>query len=264
MGSVSRQSAGDISPRALSMSPLQIAPALRMSKFHPPRLTLQHVPRPRLTDRLRRQADCSLVVVRAPAGSGKSILLSEWIGASGVPTAWVSLDEGDNDLITFVSYVVAAMRTIAPTVTFQTQNLLDAVPLPSPDLLATSLSNDFDQISNDFLLVLDDYHVIANPQIDALLSQLLLHPARAMHLAVATRTEPAWPLVTLQARGQMAELRYADLQFTQAESAVFLRQALGDAFNQDLVAILHEESEGWAAGLQLMSLVSGRDDAASR
>src|SRR4051812_22919297 len=189
------------------MPPRQFTPDLRRSKLHPPRLTLQHVPRPRLVERLRRQVDCALILVRAPAGSGKSTLLSEWIGASDVPTAWVSLDDSDNDLITFVSYVLAAIRTIAPTVTFQTHSLLQAVPPPPLNLLATSLSNDLEQINNDFLLVFDDYHVITDPQIDAIVSQLILHPARAMHLAVATRTEPAWPLVTLQTRGQIAELR---------------------------------------------------------
>ena len=251
-------------PGDTAMIQKQTAAAVMTSKLHPPRLTLQHVPRPRLIERLRQQANSPLTLVCAPAGSGKSTLLSEWLDASNLPVAWVSLDEGDNDLARFVSYVLAAVETIAPTVHFQTRDLLQAVSLPPLELLAIILSNDLDQISNDFLLVLDDYHLLDNPQIDTLLSQLLLHPPQAMHLAVATRTEPDWPLATLRARGRAMELRYGDLQFTEAESADFIRRALGDAFDQDLVAVLHEESEGWAAGLKLMMLVAGRDGSTAR
>ena len=126
-----------------------------------------------------------------------------------------------------------------------------------------SFSNDLQQIDTDFLLVLDDYHVITNPQIHELLGHLLRHPPVGMHLAVATRADPPWHLTALRARGQMTELRYRDLLFTADESAAFLRKALGDAADQGLATALHEESEGWAAGLQLMTLVLSGQDAAA-
>jgi LuxR family transcriptional regulator, maltose regulon positive regulatory protein len=236
---------------------IQLAPVRSLigSKLHAPRLNAFHVPRPRLTNNLQRHADRPLTLICAPAGSGKSTLLSEWLASTRVPSAWVSLDEHDNDLVLFTSYLLAAVQSIVPTLPLATRDLLQALTPPPLATLAVSLSNDLDQIDTKFLLVLDDYHAITNPEIDALVCQLLQYPSRTMHLAVATRTDPAWPLAAFRARGQMTELRLADLQFTPVESAAFLRQALDDALDQDLVTVLHEESEGWAAGLQLMSLV---------
>lgn len=239
----------------------QTAYALLTSKLHPPRLTAQHVSRPRLVARLRREAHRPLILICAPAGSGKSTLLSEWLSTFDARPAWVSVDDGDNDPLTFVSYVLAALKTIAPGFDFQTQNLLYAVPPPPVELLAKSLSRDVKHIRDDVLLVLDDYHAISNPLIDIFISQLLLQHTPNLHLAAATRTEPAWPLAALRASDQLVELRYADLQFTEEESRAFLHRTLGDALTQDLAAVLHEESDGWAAGLRLMSLVAGRDDA---
>jgi len=237
------------------MSQVISPPSLIATKLHPPRLTAQHVPRPRLIERLNKHRGRPLTLVSAPAGSGKSTLLSEWLASTTIPNAWVSLDEHDNAPVTLLNYVLAAVRTMFPTISLSTRDLVQALVPPSLEILATSLNNDLAQIDTDFLLVLDDYHLITNPQIDALLLPLLQHPPRGMHLAVATRGEPAWPLAAFRARGQMAELRFGDLQFTVEESAAFLRNALDDALDQDLVTVLHDESEGWAAGLQLMSLV---------
>lgn len=235
------------------------APALISSKLNRPRLTARHIPRPRLVDMLQRCSDQPLTLVCAPAGSGKSTVLSEWLVATDWPGAWVSLDDRENDLITFVNYLVAAVKTIFPTIAFETSSLVRA-PVPPPlETLASSLSNDLDTIREDFLLVLDDYHVITNPRIDELLLEFVRHPPRNLHLAVASRVEPPWPLAAFRARGQVTDLRYADLQFTAEESAAFVRKALGDALDNDLVATLHDESEGWAAGLQLITLVAGHD-----
>jgi LuxR family transcriptional regulator, maltose regulon positive regulatory protein len=246
--------------RDIVMIPVESAPSLVDSKLHAPRLSAQHVPRLRLIERLDKHRDRPLTLVCAPAGSGKSTLLSEWVSAMSTPTAWVSLDEGDNELIVFLTYVLAAMRSMFPTRRFATPDLMQALALPPLEALATSLSNDLDQIESDFLLVLDDYHVITNPQIDQLLFHLLQHPPRKIHLAIATRADPTWPLATFRARGQLTELRFADLQFTAEESAAFLRNALDDAIDQDLITVLHAESEGWAAGLQLISLIMASDD----
>ena len=242
------------------MIPVESAPSLVASKLHAPRLTAQHVPRPRLIERLDKHRDRPLTLVCAPAGSGKSTLLSEWLTTTNTPTAWISLDAGDDELIVFLTYVLAAMRGMFPTRTFATLDLMQALAPPPLEALATSLSNDLDHIESDFLLVLDDYHVITNPQIDQLLFHLLQHPPRTIHLAIATRADPPWPLATFRARGQLTEVRFADLQFTAEESAAFLRNALDDALDQDLITVLHAESEGWAAGLQLISLIMASDD----
>ena len=234
------------------------APALLASKLHRPRLTKQHITRRRLMERLDQYCDRPLILVRAPAGSGKSTLLSEWIATASDACAWVSLDERDNDLYTFVSYVVAAVQSAIPTAVFDSRNLLRALALPALDTLSTSLSNDLDRIDEDFRIVLDDFHVITNPEINELPSQLLPHPPQHMHLTVATRTEPPWPLTTLRTRGQVTELHFADLEFTPDESAAFLQKALGDDVAAKCQSALHEESDGWIASLQLMAIAIGQ------
>lgn len=242
------------------MIQVQTAPSILTSKLHPPRLSAHYISRPRLIERLRHFADRPLILMCATAGSGKSSLLTEWLAMTELPFAWLSIDEHDNDLVTFVTYVLAAIRTRVPNANLQTRALLQAVPPPSPALLAASLGHDLGQLGNDVVLVLDDYHVIANPEIDRILCQLLLQSSRSLRLVVACRTEPSWPLATLRERALVGELRYADLQFTKLESEAFLRRAIGDALDLAQIDVLHEESEGWAAGLKLLSLVAGRDD----
>ena len=193
---------------------LAAVPGIVVTKLSPPRLHRDHVPRHRLVDRLEAGSDRTLTLICAPAGSGKSTLLAEWLGATGRPSGWISLDERDNELVVFLGYIMAAVRAIFPAVSLATRDLLQALtPLPVA-ALADSLANDLDRLPDDFVLVLDDYHVITDPQIHELLQQLLRHSPARMHLAVAARAEPPWPLVRLRARGQMTELRYEDLLFT--------------------------------------------------
>jgi LuxR family maltose regulon positive regulatory protein len=181
--------------------------------------------------------------------------LTEWLAHVDTPYGWVSLDERDNEIDVFLGYVLAAVRTAFPTIAQDTRDLLSAATPPPLAAVANSLSNDLDRLDAQFLLVLDDYQVISNPQIHELLLQVLQHPPAMLHLIVATRSDPPWSLATLRARGQMAELRFPDLQFTSAESATLLHSALGGTLHGDVIATLHDESEGWAAGLQLMTLV---------
>lgn len=237
---------------------LQVEPAsaIRVSKLHPPRLTSQHVTRPRLTERLRQHPDRPLILVCAPAGSGKTTILSEWLANSRTPTGWISLDERDNDPFVFVRYVIAAVQAAVPNAKFETRDLLRASARPPIDALVISLSNDLDLLPTDVALVLDDYHLIASPEIDELIVQLLRHPPRRFQLVIATRTEPAWSLATFRTRGQVLELRYRDLQFTREEAESFLRNALGADFAEVPVEDLYRDSEGWAAGLQLIAAAS--------
>ena len=244
--------------------PPAFTPSLITSKLHPPRLPSRHVERRRLVARLSRNNDRFLTLICAPAGSGKTTLMHEWSSSLGAPVAWVSLDEDDNDLGVFLGYVLAAVQTLFPALTLRTRDLLRSPTLPPVETLAVSFSNDLDQVASDFILALDDYHVITNPQIDAVLRILLRHPPQSLHLAVATRAEPAWPLRTLRASGRLTELRFDDLRFTAEESATFLRKALDDDLEDDYVAVLHGETEGWAAGLHLMTLLASHDDVQSR
>lgn len=235
------------------------------AKLSPPRLHRQHIPRRRLVEQLEAGSDRALLLLQAPAGSGKSTLLSEWLVGSSWISGWVSLDAGDNDLGHFLRYVLTALQGMFPAASLATRDLLQALTLPPLEALASGLSADLARLPDDFVLVLDDYHVISNPQIHQLLEQLLRHPPPRMHLAIATRCEPPWPLARLRAHDQVTELRYDDLLFTQEESSAFLRQVLGDAVDHDLAVVLHEESEGWAAGLQLMTLaIRGRNPAETR
>ena len=234
--------------------PIVALPGIVATKLSRPRLHRDHVPRRRLVERLEAGSDRALVLLCAPAGSGKSTLLSEWLGAASLTSGWVSLDERDDELGAFLTYLVAALRAMFPAIPLVTRDLLQALTLPPLEVLATSLANDLEHLPADFVLVLDDYHAITSPEIHELLGQVLRHPPARMHLAIATRAEPPWPLARLRARGQMTELRYEDLLFTPEESAAFLRRALGDAVDHDLAVVLHDESEGWAAGLQLAAL----------
>jgi LuxR family transcriptional regulator, maltose regulon positive regulatory protein len=242
----------------------RVTTSLIASKMHPPRLPPRHVLRPRLTDQLNEDPNRRLCLICAPAGSGKSTLLCEWSSNSDMPMGWISLDEDDNDLGVFLGYILAAVQSLFPTFPLRTLDLVRSATLPPVEILAASLNNDLDQIDSDFTLLLDDYHVITNPDIDRLLLPLLRHPPRGLHLAVATRVEPAWTIQTLRARGQVTELRFDDLRFTAEESEAFLRKALGDALEADFSAVLHEETEGWAAGLHLMTLVARHEGGRER
>lgn len=235
------------------------------TKLSPPRLNRDHISRPRLIAQLEASRDRPLVLLRAPAGSGKSTLLAEWLGQGTLASGWVSLDEDDDDLEGFLGYLLAAIRRSFPQARLATRDLLQALTLPPIEALVASLADDLAKLPEDFVLVLDDYHCMTNPAIHDLLQQILRHPPERLHLVIATRAEPPWPLTRWQVRGQVSELRYEDLLFSAEEAAGFLRQMLGDTFAQDLVVTLHDESEGWAAGLQLMALtLKGRSPSSVR
>ncbi len=235
------------------------------SKLNRPRLSPRHVPRARLVDRLELRRDRRLTLVCAPAGSGKSTLLSEWASASERRAAWVSLDEHDADPCVFASYLLAAVGSLFPGVAFETTDLVRAPGPVPPEALAASLANDLDQIADDYLLLLDDYHLVAGPEIDALLTSLLRHPPGGLHLAVASREEPAWPLAAHRAKGDLQEIRFDDLRLTDEESARFLRASLPEVADDELVAAIQTEADGWAAGVQLLAMAfegASRDHAA--
>ena len=176
--------------------------------------------------------------------------------------AWLSLDEGDNDPTRFLAYLVAALQTIAPNIGEGVLGVLQSPQPPPTEAILTALLNEITTIPDNFVLVLDDYHVIDAKPVDQALTFLLEHLPPQMHLVIATREDPQLPLARLRARGQLTELRAADLRFTPAEAAEFLNQVMGLNLSAEDIAALETRTEGWIAGLQLAALsMQGQQDA---
>ncbi len=236
------------------------------------------VPRPRLIERLNEglPAGHKLTLISAPAGFGKTTLVSEWVAGCERPAAWLSLDEGDNDPTHFLTYLVAALQTIAPHIGVGALAALQSPQPPPTEAILTALLNDITTIPDNFVLVLDDYHVIdakpadASTSVDDALTFLVEHLPPQMHLVIATREDPHLPLARLRALGHLTELRAADLRFTPAEAAEFLNQVMGLNLSAEDIAALEARTEGWIAGLQMAALalqrplsMQGHSDAAS-
>jgi LuxR family maltose regulon positive regulatory protein len=238
------------------------APVL-VTKLYVPPARPGAVARPRLVARLDAGLHRTLTLVAAPAGSGKTTLVGAWAAGCGRPAAWLSLDAGDADPVRFLTYLVAALRTIAPTLGAGVLAVLQAPQPPPVEAILTALLNELATLPDHVVLVLDDYHAIDATPVDEALTFLLAHLPPRLHLVIVTREDPPLPLARLRARGQLTELRAADLRFTPAEAAVFLNEAMGlDLAAADVVA-LEERTEGWIAGLQLAALsLQGRDNAA--
>ena len=235
------------------------------TKLHVPRLRRGLVTRPRLSDRLSRGAESALTLVSAPAGFGKTTLLTEWLAAApadGRSAAWLSLDQRDNDSAVFWTYLVTALQTAAHGVGAGALLLLQSPQSPIETVLAT-LVNDLHATPNDVVLVLDDYHVIEARDVQDGMTFLLEHLPPQIHLVIASRADPALPLARLRGRGELVEIRGADLRFTPDEAAEYLNEAMGLTLTAEDVDALEGRTEGWIAALQLAALsMQGRDDIA--
>ncbi len=227
------------------------------------------VPRLRLIERLNqglRQDEGfghKLTLISAPAGFGKTTLVTEWIADCKRATAWLSLDEGDSDLTRLLTYLIAAVQTIAPKFGEGVSRALQSPQPPPIESILTTLLNEITLIPDNLILVLDDYHVIDDKRVDDAFTFLLDHLPPQMHLVITTREDPPIPLARLRARGQLTEVRAADLRFTPAEAADFLNQAMGLNLSAADVTALEARTEGWVAGLQLAALsLQGHKDAA--
>lgn len=235
-------------------------PILATKLYIPPPRT-KSVPRPRLIERLNASLDRKLTLISASVGFGKTTLVSEWVADCDRPTAWLSLDEGDNDLARFLTYLVAALQRVAPEVGGGLVSTLTSTQPPTTQSLLTGLLNEIAALPHKILFVLDDYHVIDSKPIDDTLAFLLEHLPPQMHLVIATRENPQFPLGRLRARGLLTELRATDLRFTPDEAATFLNQVVGLGLSAEEIASLESRTEGWIAGLQLASLsMQGRQD----
>ena len=227
---------------------------LLKTKLYIPPARSGNVSRPRLTQRLNESLRHQLTLVSAPAGFGKTTLLSEWVRECGVPFAWLSLDEGDNDPMRFLSYILAALQSIDADIGRGITSLLGSPDTSPMEALVTVLINDLAGISQPVLLVLDDYHVIQNLAVHDVLTTLVDHQPPALHLFLLTRQDPPLPLPRLRARAQVIEIRADDLRFSAEETARFLNTHLDTAPEEAVVSALHTRTEGWIAGLQLAAL----------
>lgn len=235
------------------------------------------VPRPRLIERLNEGLHRKMTLISAPAGYGKTMLVSEWVDKlrSDNPkdnqienrVGWLSLDEGDNDPARFLSYFITALiqiEGIDAAFGKGALSMLQSPQAPPTEAILTSLINEFAEITDKLIFVFDDYHLIEAQPIHDALSFLLENMPPQMHLVIATREDPHLPLSRLRAGGQLTELRAADLRFTSSEAAEFLNQVMGLDLSTEDIAALESRTEGWIAGLQLVAIsLQGQEDATS-
>ncbi len=232
------------------------------TKFHVPTRRPAAVPRRRLTDRLTE--DSRLVLVAAPAGFGKTSVLTEWLAtlADDTAVAWLSLDEGDNEESTFWRYLITALDKAVAGVGAAALDILASNP-PSDEAVLATLVNDLDASARQVVLVLDDFHVIDNSAIQAGVAFLVENVPASVRIVIASRADPALPLARLRTRGELVELRAAELRFTAAEASAYLN-VMGVDVSQGDVAALGDRTEGWIAAIQLAALsMQGRGDPAA-
>jgi LuxR family transcriptional regulator, maltose regulon positive regulatory protein len=257
------------------------------AKLSLPELPPDALLRPRLVERLNASLQRRLTLISAPAGYGKTTLLANWLAekkkdegrgmkpdnaAPADPSsfilhpssfAWLTLDDHDNDPLRFLTYLVAALP-LAPARRARAEATLIALPAPATQVLIADLMNDLAELDSETILVLDDYHTITSPTIHDLVGQLISQLPPRAHLLVATRSDPPFSLARMRARGQLAELRAADLCFSPEETAAFLLETMNLPLARRQVATLAERTEGWPAGLQLIAIaLRDRSDRAS-
>ena len=270
--SARRVAAGQAGTGIVASPQVEQRGALLSLRLSPPRLPGSLVERSRLLGELDAAFSYPLTLISAAAGSGKTTLLSAWVAAlpqvlprgrtkqgterrgAGPACAWLSLDEADNDPIRFWLSVIAAVQTCLPTCGEAARELLHAPQAPPLSTILTTLLDEMEQVDREFILILDDYHVISDQAIHDSLLALLNHPPANMHLVLSTRTNPELPLSRFRVRSQMIEVRDQDLCFTRQEAASFLVEGMGLPLSEEEVATLAARTEGWIAGLQLAAL----------
>lgn len=244
----------------------EVSTALLTTKLYVPPARPEWVPRPHLIERLNAGLDArKLTLVSAPAGSGKTSLIVAWLAElrlarPDLALAWLSVDDEDNDPLRFFAYLVAALQSVDPRLGGEALHMLGRTGPPGVEPLTTSLINDLAGRPSPVILVLDDYHAVADLTIHEAVGLLLERQPPQVHLVITTRHDPPLPLSRLRGRGQMTEIRQADLRFTLEETTAFLNRSMGLQLTPAEVATLEERTEGWITGLQLAALsMQGRD-----
>jgi LuxR family maltose regulon positive regulatory protein len=232
-----------------------------LTKLHIPPTGNNIVHRPELYEKLNIGLSRKLIVISAPAGFGKTALLSDWINQHKIPTAWFSLDKGDNDPVEFLSYIISGIQSINKEFGQSALGLLNSPNKPSSESIISLLINDILNINQNFLLVLDDFHLITSSDILGLVAYLLEHIPNNIHIAILTRSDPTLPIARLRSQNQLVELRSSDLSFSANEIFDLFNKKLKLKLSIDDVYSLETITEGWIAGLQLTALsIQGRED----
>jgi LuxR family maltose regulon positive regulatory protein len=226
---------------------------LLYAKLAPPRAPFG-VPRPALIDRLEAGLARKVTLIAAPAGSGKTTLVGEWLARQAQPVAWVALDAGDNDPVRFWRYAITACRSFDATLGRSALALLRASQVASLENVLTPFINELAELPDRRVLILEDYHVLTAPEVNASLAFLIEHLPATLHVMIVTRSEPDLPLARLRARNELSELTADDLRFTLAETQAFLQEALNVPLTPEMTGRLADRTEGWIAGLRLIAL----------
>jgi len=236
--------------------------AILTTKLYIPPVRPELVSRGHLIDRLNAGLSGKLTLVSAPAGFGKTTLISEWISHSDIPFCWVTLDENDNDPGRFLAYLIASLGTIGIDTDFEQINLIQNPGQGQIETILNGLINQIAEAQTHFAFMLDDYHHIQNKEVHQIQSYLLEHLPPQVHLVIATRADPPLPIARLRARGELTEFRSADLRFLISEGGEFLNQISKLELQPDDIEKLVSRTDGWVAGLQLASIaLRGRQDA---
>ena len=237
----------------ISPSPQPAAPLpLLKAKLQRPNLSTDLLPRSDLAERLSEMQKRPLTLVSAAAGYGKSTMASLWLNAWDGPYGWLTLDDEDNNILFFLSYLLDAVQKGTSKKCESLRSLLGGTKLPPVSTLSKHLINDLDELEEPFILVLDDYHKIRDKKVHSFIDEILKHPPEKLHLILLTRRDPPLLISLLRSRGQVNEIRTSDLAFDIEETAVFLHKSLGQAIDQDKAAIVQEKLEGWPAGMRMI------------
>ncbi|MCE1252848.1 MAG: LuxR C-terminal-related transcriptional regulator [Anaerolineae bacterium] len=229
---------------------------LLATKLRAPALFNTQVQRPHLLQRLNQglSAGRPLTLVSAPAGFGKSACISAWLPTTGRAFSWLSLDKNDDDPWRFLTYLLAALQKIDPNLGSEVGSLLQSETLPPAEIISNLLINDILDLSQPFILVLDDFQMIQQKTNLQIIEDILLQRPQQLHLVLITREDPLLPLARLRAGYQMSEIRVSDLRFSDEESALFLNNIMGLNLQDEDLAVLTSRTEGWVVGLQLAAL----------
>ena len=234
------------------------------TKFFIPTSRSTVVPRIQLIDRIQRGLSRRLTLISAPAGFGKTTLLADCVGKIKEPVGWISLDEQDNDKVRFLKYFINAIQQIEKGIGDNSLLALQSQQPLETEILVTGLINDIADINHPFVVVLDDYHVITDTEIQQILLFLLDNQPPQMHMVISSRADPPWPLARLRARGEIEEIRIQDLRFTLDEAAILLNEIMGFTLSSKDLAALEKRTEGWVAGLQMAAIaLQNQQDKAS-
>jgi LuxR family maltose regulon positive regulatory protein len=234
---------------------------LLKTKVHIPKTRSNLVRRARLQEMLNVNQKIKLILISAPAGFGKTTLLSGWVQDVERPVAWVSLDRGDNDLTRFLSYVVMALQGIQRGFGISILEMIHSPKPPPMDSILVSLINAVTELFDPFYLILEDYHAITERAVHEAIIFLVDHMPPSMQMVLSSRADPPWPISRLRARGELLELRAKDLRFTPQEARQFLTKVMVFDLKEDELKALELRTEGWIVGLQMAALsMQGQDD----